>query len=116
MAQQPLESGKLVGLLIQGDIGDLTYYTSRRNRIVAFVKSPPLSPPTITQQHFRNLFRTAARAWRALPKTTRDQWARIARGAGLRATGFNLFIWYQRSNDREQLATFARLAGETMPG
>lgn len=115
MAQQPRPEGKLLGWSIQGDIGPITYYTSSRNKIVAFVKSPPLSPPTVTQQHFRNLFRLAARAWRALTPPTRAGWQRIASGAGLRATGWNLFLWYQRTQDRTQLAAWARAAGESIP-
>lgn len=115
MAHQPNPAGKFLGLYVQGDIGPITYYTSARAKIVAFVKSPPLCPPTVTQQHMRNLFRLAARSWRSLDASTRALWQRIAEGAGLRAEGFGLYVWFQRTRDRPQLATYARLAGEPLP-
>lgn len=114
MAQTPNPQSKLLGWNVQGDVGPVTYYTSSRNKIVAFDKAPPLSPPSVTQEHFRNLFRMAGRAWQALRADQREWWRRVALNAATLCTGFGLFIWFQRTRDRDQLASLARAANEEL--
>jgi hypothetical protein len=101
---------KIVGFNAQGDLGPITFYTSSRNKLVAFAKSPPLSPPSRVQQQMRDFFRLAAAAWRALPLAARAEWATLAAGGKTRCTGFNLFLYYQRTKDRATIETLQRLA------
>jgi len=111
MALTPNPTGKLLGWGWQGDIGPVTYYTSARGKIVAFSKSPPLSPPTRTQVVFRNLFRAAGRSWRMLTEPQKQWWRDLAKKAGTRCVGFGLYLWFARSQDTATLASLARAAG-----
>lgn len=99
---------RFMGWTVQGDLGPWTFYTSRRRQIVFYAKAPPLSPASIDQTHFRNLFRTAARAWHAQQKPTRNNWTQAAKKAGLRITGYNLWTYYQVTRDRKTIQTVER--------
>lgn len=94
-----------IGLNIQGDIGPITLYTSQRNKIVGFLRAPPLNPPTPKQEIIRDIFRTAATQWRALTTPQRTDWARLADRCNLGVTGYNLFTWYSYRRNYASLNT-----------
>lgn len=92
----------------------MTAWTTRRNRTVWIDKAPPLNPPSPLQIQFRNQFRLAAAAWRALTPAKRAAWLRAAKKAYLYITGYNLFIWYQRTKDDASIQTIERQTGESL--
>jgi len=101
----------LLGLRPTGDLGPLTGYTSKRGKPVWFLKAPPTSPPTGWQIHQRNLFRQIARHWRELPADVRADWQEAARLAHLNITGYNLFVYFHTSRDRDAIATIEHQTG-----
>lgn len=103
-----------MGFNATGDLGALTMYTTVRGNMVAFPKSPPLNPPSQLQTQMRNFYRLAASAWRGLTPQDRDAWSNAARRASLRITGYNLFIYWQRTKDVATLKTIERQSGITL--
>lgn len=101
----------LVGFHPTGDLGPFTIYTSKRKGVVWFLRAPPTKPPTYLQRRQRNAFRLAAKAWRATPSSGRTNWSLAARAAGLRISGFNLFVYYHVKHDRPTIATIERITG-----
>lgn len=84
----------ILALNLQGDIGPITFYTSSRGKMVAFLRAPPLNPPTAKQETIRDIFRNAASQWRALTPGQRTEWQQVADRCNLGITGYNLFTWY----------------------
>lgn len=103
-----------IGLHPTGDLGGLTAWTNQAGRVVWIDKSPPLNPPSTLQSQMRNLFRLYATAWRALPVARRLAWLRAARKCHLYATGYNLWVYYQRTLDAATIRTIERQSGETL--
>jgi hypothetical protein len=110
MAHVPRDYIRLFGFTHQGDLGPLTTYTSYKGALVIFPRSSPLNPPSPQQNQMRNFFRLVAQSWRELPQEKRDAWQRLATDGGLRITAYNLYTWYQRTQDAAQIATIARQA------
>lgn len=100
-----------LGFSATGDLGPLTAYTSKQHKQVWFPKTNPLNPPSAMQHKMRNFFRLVAMSWRALSATQRQAWQQAADAAGLRVTGYNLFLWYQRTRDAATIATIERQTG-----
>ena len=100
-----------LGFHPSGDLGPLTMYTSRRNKMVAYLKSPPKEPPTYYQIRQRNRFRLAGAAWTALPPATRQEWNTAANRTGAAITGYNLFTYYQLTHDRAAILTIEHQTG-----
>lgn len=110
----PHDTIRFIGINPTGDLGGFTAYTSRRAGTVWFVKSPPLTPPTIRQLHQRDRFRLAAQAWRNLDHDTKQNWHLAARRARLYVNGYTLFVWYQLTRARAGLATIERQSAITL--
>lgn len=105
----------LIGWNVTGDWGPLTAYTSQRGNTVWFDKTNPLNPPSIMQQKMRNLYRLYAQAWRAMTADDQAKWALAAARAHLTISGYNLWVWYQRTRNTGALATIQRQSGVTLP-
>ncbi len=114
MAHQTPSLYELLGHSMQGDLGGMTCYTARNNRVVWFVKSPPLEQASPTQRQIRNLFVANGLVWRAMPAASRQTWHAAADGARLRIHGYNLFVWWMRFRDRGTLKTIERISGITI--
>ena len=104
----------LLGLRPTGDLGPLTGYTSKRGKPVWFLKAPPKTPATCWQVRERNTFRRIARLWSALSDPQRAAWLQAGRAAGLNITGYNLFVWYQYTQDHDVIHTVERQSGITL--
>lgn len=100
-----------IGLRPTGDIGDVTVYTSQRNKAVFFTKSPPLEPASPLQRRQRGKFTLAALAWQTLTQEDRNAWLLATRRLGLHLSGYSLFLWYQLKRDRAAIRTVERLSG-----
>lgn len=105
---------RLIGMKCQGDIGDMTCYTSRRNKVVWFLKSPPKEPPSFEQQEIRQKFSDAGEGWRALSDAERNLWNLAAQRANLRITGYNLWVYFFVKLDWWALRTIENQTGITL--
>jgi len=85
---------RVLGTIVSGDLGPLTFYTSKRHRLVWFPKAPPDKPPTVWQTYRRNIWRAGADSWRSLPQQERDNWKEATRRARLTITHYNLYLWW----------------------
>ncbi len=109
MAQQvPEDLFHLMGMYVTGDWGPLTFYTSRRGKVVWFPKSPPLSPPSPWQTSQRNTFRLAALWWSTLTSAERTDYELASKRASLCMTGYNLFVHFKTTNDDAAQKTLER--------
>lgn len=95
---------------MQGDLAGFTCYTSQRNKVIWFVKSPPLEPASPTQRQIRNIFVINANVWRSMNAAARHSWNAAAIAARLRIHGYDLFTWWMRTKDAGTIATIERHA------
>lgn len=104
----------LCGLNIAGDLGALTYYTSKRKKVVWFLKAPPTKPPSTLQITTRNAFRIAAMCWRHLTPQRRAAWETATKTASLCMTGYNLFVHSITRGNLEAIRTIERQTGQVL--
>lgn len=97
-----------------GDLGPLTGYTTQRGKGVWYLKAPPKTPATPWQARVRKRFALIATLWRKLQPEQRADWLRAATKAGLSITGYNLFVWYQWSQDHQAIHTIEHQSGITL--
>lgn len=102
---------RILGWNVQGDLGDYTFYTSKRKGLVWFLKAPPTKPPTAGQVHQRNKFRIAAECWQALSSQQRANWTTAGHAANLSITGYNFFIFYLTKGTRAHVETIENQTG-----
>lgn len=100
-----------LGLYPSGDLGDFTVYTSKRHALVYFQKTSPKNPPTVLQRRVRARLVLAAWLWQNLPPTKREDWLTAARLAGLRISGYNLFVHWVIVQDDAPIKTIERQTG-----
>lgn len=115
MAQQWPDMIAFLGLTVTGDLGPLTIYTTRKNHIVFFPKSPPEKPPSPAQLVIRERWRRAAGQWKTLSIGDRQTWERIVQKAGMRITGYNFYISLFVHPDPGAKLTVENQTGETFP-
>lgn len=104
----------LLGWNPTGDLGPLTGYTSKRGKIVWFLKAPPTCPPSDWQIRQRNKFRLVAMAWQAMTDADRQQWHLAEIRGRLTITGYNLYVYWSLSHDDEAIRTIQRQTGTTL--
>ena len=105
---------ELLGHFMQGDLAGFTCYTAKNNKVVWFVKSPPLEPASELQLQLRNAFRINGSVWRSFPPADRATWNDAATFARLRIHGYNLFTYWMRTKDHAAIATIERISGITI--
>ena len=110
MASLLIDLLPLLGLNAQGDLGPITIYQSQRGARVWFPKQMKGKPPSPARTIQRNRFRLAGYLWRALLPSKRQAWLIAAQRAHLRVTGYNLWIYWQLTNDLPAIRTIERLA------
>jgi len=103
------EANWLLGMMISGDIGPLTFYTSQRQRHVIFDKKPPLNPGSQMQIRQRNIFRTIAKAWHGLTPEAQAKWELATKRLSARMNGYHLYVWWHTKQDLTALRTVERL-------
>lgn len=109
MANQPPQKlFNLLGLTVSGDLGPLTFYTSKRRKLTWFAKAPPTSPPTDWQTRQRNKFRLAAEVWSRMEPSERKQWNLATARASLCMNGYNLWVHFALMKDTSTIRTIER--------
>jgi hypothetical protein len=98
-----------------GDLGPLTYYTTKKGRVVAYPRSPPLSPPSARQVLQRSKWQAASLRWQALAQTTRIKWSTAAKRANLRYTGYSLWMRWATTSCEGLRKTITHQTGITLP-
>jgi len=105
---------RFLGMNTQGDVGPWTFYTSKRNGLVWFVKAPPLEPPSRLQTKQRNRFRLVAAVWRSLGSQRREVWKVACERAYLQITPYNFFTYYLMSGDEHAVRTVENQSGTSL--
>jgi len=106
---------RFLGFNTQGDLGPLTFYTSKDQGLVIYLSTSPKKPQSHRQRHQRNRFRSAAQTWQLFTGQEREAWERAAKQARLRISGFNAWIHITLSEDLAWYATLSRAAGFKPP-
>lgn len=101
----------ILGLGIQGDIGDITCYRSTPGGVIWFTKAPPKCPATDLQNQLREKWRLIILDWTELPGASRAAWSLIVERASLSLSGINLYIWWRCSQDNSIIQTLERQTG-----
>lgn len=106
---------RFLGFNTQGDLGPITFYTSKDQGLVIYLSTSPKKPQSARQRHQRNRFRAAAQTWNLFSRAERQAWERAAKKARLRISGFNAWIHINLSEDLAWYATLSRKAGFEPP-
>ena len=104
----------LVGLMISGDLGPLTIYTTQKGKIVAFPKSPPHKPGSPGQLTQRKRFRDAQNSFMALMPSEQAAYDLVTRKLSICMTGANLWIHFCLRHDDGVFATVQQQTGLTL--
>lgn len=104
----------LLGFEVTGDLGPWTLYTSHRHALVFYARVPSLDPASVRQTVVRTKWTAAATAWRALTAPQRAAYERASRVLSLRITGYNLWVYWRTTGDRDTIRTIERQAGQTL--
>ena len=114
MAFTPFPTLCILGFQVQGDIAGFTLYTDKKNQIVAFLKSPPLEPPSWRQTVMRDRYRWAATRWQSLTPPQRSEWEKATKKASLKLNGVALFVYATTKGDAAAIATIVRQTGPAL--
>lgn len=101
----------LLGLRIQGDIGDTTLYTDRLGRLVAYPAGFGTPAPSPLQIANWDRWRTIFSDWRRLTRKQRDDYALAARRCHLLATGPALYCYLACRTDLRYWSTICMQSG-----
>ena len=100
---------------VSGDVGDLTIYTDRFHKKVAFPKSPPKEPASPLQIIQRENFRSAQKSWSILTNPEKKNLEDACRKLSMPITGQNLYMHAIMVKDDEAYATVERQSQIMLP-
>jgi len=106
---------QLMGTTVQGDFADLTIYTDRFNRKIAYRKEHSTKPRSAAQQLQSLRFKLAQSAWKALSPGEKRNLELATLRLSMCLTGQNLFISAAMRNMTTAYATVARQANLPLP-
>ena len=106
---------QFLGMTVSGDVGDITIYTDRFQKKVAFPKSPPKEPPSPQQVIARENFRLAQASWMTLDDQEKANLESATKKVSAPLTGQNLFMSAVLLKSNADLETFERQSGVTLP-
>jgi len=101
---------RFLGFNTQGDLGPITFYTSKDQGLVMYLSTSPKKQQSARQRQQRNMFRAAAETWNLFSRTERDAWERAAKKARLRVSGFNAWLHVTLKQDWDWYRTLCRAA------
>lgn len=105
----------LLGLQISGDIGDVTYYVNKNQKVVAFPKDWRQEATSPARAAARERFRLAQAQWADLTNEQKETLENACRKLVMAMTGQNLYISVALKNDMEAYETVERQSGLTLP-
>lgn len=105
----------LMALQVSGDFADLTVYTNKNGKKVAFLKAPPDKPPTELQIAQRARFKLAQAGWMALSHPIKNDYEEMCSRANVPMTGQNIWIHSALTNDAQAIQTLIGQTGITVP-
>lgn len=105
----------LIGLIVSGDLGRLTIYTSKRLKKVWFPITDPPNPPTDLQVWTRQKFSNASKLYRCLSDDERSQLKRCCKKLALVCTGPALWTCLCFRPDETFRQTLQRQSGISLP-
>jgi len=105
----------LMGMQISGDFADLTIYTNRFGKKVAYPKSPPDKPPSDLQIAQRTRFKAAQSGWSGLTESVKINYENLTRRTSSPLTGQNLWIHSALTNDNQAIQTLENQTGISVP-
>jgi len=100
-----------LGLVVSGDVADMTIYTDRYGRKIMYPASPPRVAPSLFQLHQHERFRRAMFAWRFLSKDDRRQYALACTRLRLPCTATSLWVCFSCRQDPDLFFTICRQSG-----
>jgi len=101
----------LLGLSVQGDVGDVTIYSDKYNRKIVYPKAPPKEPASAAQINRRNRFRAAMYNWMLESREIRQAWTDAVRSSGCAITPTGLWVSVSLLHNTGALATISRQTG-----
>jgi len=101
----------LLGIEVSGDLADITIYTDRFFKKIAYPKSPPKEPPSAEQITLRSRFRTAVLNWKAAPEAVRQAYEAASIATSIPCTGHNVWVSTSLSHQTARLRTLERQSG-----
>lgn len=105
----------LLGIVISGDIGDVTIYRNKNGKVVPFPKDMHQEATSPLRAWSRNRFRVAQANWAALTDDQKADLEAACRSLSLPLTGQNLYISVQLRNRQSHYKTIERQSGITLP-
>jgi len=99
------------GMVLWGDIGDITMYRSHRGKLVIFKKTWPDTPATPPQIAARDGMNCCGRSWRGLAPHQKALWKQLTKKLSLPFSGYNLWVSWRWKQNRSKLRTLQQQAG-----
>lgn len=99
------------GLVVQGDVGDVQYYTDRWGRLVTMPAGPGNETPSALQVWQWDRWRRAFDGWRLLTANQKADYRAAARRLHLQATGPALWVYLCCRRSLAEWKTHRRASG-----
>lgn len=115
MALMKKETINVLGLVVSGDLADMTIYTMKNGTKVFFEKAPPKEPPSPDQLTIRNRWRQAATGWKQLGEEGQRLWRLATTRAHARFTAYNIWVSLFVRPDPSAFQTLQNISGITLP-
>jgi hypothetical protein len=104
-------SPSVLALRISGDMGGLTYYTSKRGRTVAFPAAPPTKPASVLQLKCRQRFAWAVQAWTLLSASEKASYEACSLALKMCMTGHDIWVSLCMKRDLDLWHTLQHQSG-----
>ncbi len=105
----------LIGLAVSGDVGDVTIYRNKNQKVVVFPKDMRQDKQSARRLEQQSRFRIAQSNWSALTNQEKQDLEKMSKILYLPATGQNVYISVQLRNDVEGYETLSRQSGVDLP-
>ncbi len=105
----------LLGLAVSGDIGDVTIYKNKNQKVVVFPKDMRQDKQSARRLEQQSRFKIAQSNWSALTNQEKQDLEKMSKILYLPATGQNVYISVQLRDDVEGYETLSRQSGVELP-
>jgi len=105
----------ILGLIVSGDVGDVTFYMNKNRKIVAFPKDWRQEKTSPARLRCRQRFAAAQATWRPLTRPQKQSLEKACRRLSIPMTGQNLWISTALTGDVAAYQTVQRQSGVPLP-